>query len=207
MARRTKEEAEQTRNNLIDAAEKLFSEQGVAHTTLNDIAREAGVTRGAVYWHFRNKNELFEAMHQRVTLPFEQLLALLEDHPEGCPLHELEQICVRVLLDVAADARRQQVLTILFIKCEYTEEMRPAQERLIELCRPIGERLATLFEKAHAAGMLQEGVDPRCAASGLMLYLHGILSGWVFDPDRFPMAEEAQDLLALFLRNIIAPRK
>jgi len=48
MVRRTKEEAEQTRDQILDAAEILFFERGVAHTSLEQIARAAGVTRGAV---------------------------------------------------------------------------------------------------------------------------------------------------------------
>ena len=60
--RRTKEEALATRNGLLDAAERLFLEQGVAGTSLNDIAVAAGTTRGAIYWHFRDKADLFNAM-------------------------------------------------------------------------------------------------------------------------------------------------
>ena len=61
MARRTKEEAAATRDSILDAAEKLFVEQGVSRTTLQHIATEAGVTRGAIYWHFDDKSALFNA--------------------------------------------------------------------------------------------------------------------------------------------------
>ena len=62
MARRTKEEALQTRNDLIDAAELVFELRGVAGASLQEVAETAGVTRGAVYWHFRDKVDLFNAM-------------------------------------------------------------------------------------------------------------------------------------------------
>ena len=55
MARRTKEEALATRHALLDAAERVFGRRGVARTSLVEIAEEAGVTRGAVYWHFKDK--------------------------------------------------------------------------------------------------------------------------------------------------------
>ena len=48
--RRTKEQAEQTRTSILASAEILFLEKGVAHTSLEHIAKHAGVTRGAVYW-------------------------------------------------------------------------------------------------------------------------------------------------------------
>src|ERR1700712_1304134 len=57
MVRRTKEEAAETRNSILDAAERVFFEKGVSRTTLADIALEAGVTRGAIYWHFANKGD------------------------------------------------------------------------------------------------------------------------------------------------------
>lgn len=74
MVRRTKAEAEQTRHKLLDAAEQLFLQRGVSRTSLNDIATAAGTTRGAIYWHFQDKADLFNAMMERVTLPLEQAL-------------------------------------------------------------------------------------------------------------------------------------
>ena len=65
MARRTKLEAEQTRHAILDAAERIFYAHGVTRTSLEEIAKHAGVTRGAVYWHFKDKIELCEAMLQR----------------------------------------------------------------------------------------------------------------------------------------------
>ena len=76
-ARRTKDEAEQTRDAILDAAEKVFYKHGVARTSLQQIARVAKVTRGAVYWHFKDKIELCEAMIKCVFLPQEDMLEQL----------------------------------------------------------------------------------------------------------------------------------
>ena len=74
MARRTKEEAQETRNRLLDTAEHVFNERGVSRTSLTEIAEAAGLTRGAIYWHFKNKLDLFNAMMERVTLPMEEVV-------------------------------------------------------------------------------------------------------------------------------------
>ena len=58
MPKRTHEEAMLTKQQIMDAAYKVFSEKGYDKTSLSDIAREAGVTRGAIYWHFEDKAEL-----------------------------------------------------------------------------------------------------------------------------------------------------
>ena len=69
MVRRTKEDAQVTRNHILDTAVEVFNHKGVAHTSLNDIAREAGVTRGAIYWHFADKVNMFDAMIERLVCP------------------------------------------------------------------------------------------------------------------------------------------
>ena len=73
MPRRTKEDALKTRQLLIESAIQQFALRGVTSTTLADIADAAGVTRGAVYWHFASKAELFNEMWQQ-QLPLRDLL-------------------------------------------------------------------------------------------------------------------------------------
>lgn len=73
MPRRTKEDALKTRQLLIESAIQQFALRGVTSTTLADIADAAGVTRGAVYWHFASKAELFNEIWQQ-QLPLRDLL-------------------------------------------------------------------------------------------------------------------------------------
>ena len=65
MAKRTKAEALKTRQHLIETAIIQFATRGVGNTTLNDIADAAQVTRGAIYWHFDNKTQLFNELWQQ----------------------------------------------------------------------------------------------------------------------------------------------
>jgi TetR/AcrR family acrAB operon transcriptional repressor len=65
MARRTALQADETRMSIIRAAGRVFCAAGFAGTTLEEIARNAGVTRGAVYWHFENKHNVLERMPGR----------------------------------------------------------------------------------------------------------------------------------------------
>lgn len=83
--RRTKEDSEKTRTAILLAAEELFLEKGVSHTSLEQIARAAGVTRGAVYWHFQNKAHLFNEMLNQVRLP----------PPSACPAAMAATRCAR----------------------------------------------------------------------------------------------------------------
>lgn len=62
--RRTKDDADKTRQALIDAALELFADNGYESTTISAIAQAAGVTRGAFYWHFQDKAELLNALSE-----------------------------------------------------------------------------------------------------------------------------------------------
>lgn len=73
MPRRTKEEAEQTRLLLLETALKLFAERGIARTSLKDVAAEAGLTHGALYWHFKNRTDLVAALYDECRFPIEDL--------------------------------------------------------------------------------------------------------------------------------------
>ena len=90
MARRTKEEALVTRELILDAAERVFHQRGVSRTSLQEIAKEAGLTRGAIYWHFEDKGELFHAMMERVTLPMMARMTEITPEDEARPLTEEE---------------------------------------------------------------------------------------------------------------------
>src|SRR3954468_8697712 len=119
MVRRTKEEALTTRLTILDAAERVFHDKGVAHASLEDIAAAAKVTRGAIYWHFKDKAELFDAMMQRVRLPVEAINERSDCCEEADPLALLRRAAVDVLLRTARDAKTRRVFEIAYHKCEY----------------------------------------------------------------------------------------
>ena len=91
MAKRTKAEALKTRQELIETAIAQFAQHGVSKTTLNDIADAANVTRGAIYWHFENKTQLFNEMW----LQQPSLRELIQEHLTAGLEHDPFQHCVK----------------------------------------------------------------------------------------------------------------
>lgn len=65
--RRTKKEAEQTKEEIFQAGLRVFSRKGFAAATIGDIARESNHTRGAIYWHFKSKDAFYLELYERVT--------------------------------------------------------------------------------------------------------------------------------------------
>jgi TetR/AcrR family transcriptional regulator, acrAB operon repressor len=191
MARRTKEEALETRNRILDAAEHVFYEKGVSRTSLADIAQHAGVTRGAIYWHFENKGDLFTAMFDRVVLPLEELKVASTDPGEADPLGRMRDLCILCLRNTATDERRRRVFEILFLKCEFVEEMGPVMARHQSDMR---EGLASIeqgLRNAISKGQLPADLDPKRASRVLHSFIGGALRDMAILPDVFDVASNA----------------
>lgn len=176
MVRKTKEEAEQTRNDIVAAARRVFHRCGVGRSTLEKIAKEAGVTRGAVYWHFENKAELFFAMREDVFAPLlERTDALLWSERFTDPLDAIAasiQEFFRVLDDCAIV---REVFEIMISRCEYVDEFAAVQE---EVGRPATDFLAKIekvYRQAAEKGTLRAGIDPTVAAEDTWAFTSGLL--------------------------------
>ncbi len=175
MPRRTKDEAIKTRNKILDAAEKIFYKRGVTRTTLEEIAYAAGVTRGAVYWHFQDKRALCEAMSNRVLLPYEDMLKDLVDSDSTTPIEDMQKSCIHALDMIAKDKRRRHVVSILLLRCEYVEEMLELRKRLHEGKEHLLMLSEKIFTKAQDLGMLASGWTPRKAATASMALITGLI--------------------------------
>jgi TetR/AcrR family acrAB operon transcriptional repressor/TetR/AcrR family transcriptional repressor of mexAB-oprM operon len=204
MPRRTKDEAEQTRNAILDAAERVFNQRGVARTSLEEIARAASVTRGAVYWHFRDKTALCEAMLQRVFLPQEDILDRLATSESDTPLTDLKKACSDCLSLMSRDKRRRRVATILNHRCEYVEEMTAIMKRRWQSKDRMLSRSKILFERAKKLGQLAPGWTPQLAARTLQALMSGIIGNALEREKNFSLATEGVACVEAFFRSIHA---
>ncbi len=179
--RRTKQDAHKTRAAILESAETLFLEKGVAHTSLEQIARHAGVTRGAIYWHFKNKADLFHAMLDQVRLPAEQILCKVKQCDPENPIAGLRNLCSEVMATLEHDSRKRRIFTILLRRCEFTDELREAEQQHEAFINAFIDLCTSLFTEPLTA-RLRPGVTPRMAAVALHAMLVGLLSDWLRDP-------------------------
>jgi TetR/AcrR family transcriptional regulator, acrAB operon repressor len=202
VARRTKQEAQETRNRILDTAELVFHERGVSRTSLAEIADAAGLTRGAIYWHFRNKADLFDAMMSRVTLPLEEMAQRAGDAALTDPLAFVRECALNVLLRTAADPQCRRVFEIMCHKCEYVDEMTLLKARHIECRTACLTEMERGFVNAIARGQLASGSDPRRAALGLSALIDGLINDWLLDPAFHSLAEDAGPIVDMFLAGL-----
>src|SRR5688572_14664010 len=204
MPRRTKEAAQKTRSLILDTAEQVFLKKGVSHTTLDDIAAAVGVTRGAIYWHFKNKADLFDAMMQRVSLPMEEMAARASASDISDPLAYVRNCALTVLKRLTSDPQCQRVFEICCHKVEYTDEMTPMRARHIECRSACLKHIERGLRNAARKGLLAPSVNPRLAAVGLHALVDGLIMNWVLDPQYLPLAKAARPLVDNYINGLKA---
>ena len=209
MARRTKAEAVATREALLDAAEQVFRGKGVAHTTLADVAHAAGLTRGAIYWHFRDKAELFEAMCARAAMPMEAMLGCGGGGRCADPLGTLREMAVLGLTRLARDARTQAVFDVIFHKCEFTADLAPVAQRQRTADDGCRRQVIALLEQAIARGQLPADTDPALAAALMKAFMVGVMHEWVQNPSAHHLERTAPVFIDTLLAGLVAnpPRR
>jgi TetR/AcrR family transcriptional repressor of mexAB-oprM operon len=202
MARRTRAEAGATRELLLDAAEQVLFERGYANTSLEQIARHAGMTRGAIYWHFRDKADVFNALAVRVSLPLDELVEKMEQETSARPLATLRALCLYALRELARNPRSQRVYTVLLHRLEKTPASVDALAHIHEAEARALDRFEQLFARARECGDLAESMAPRTAAWALQTYVRGIYSSWLREPEAFALEENAAALLDVFFNGL-----
>lgn len=204
MVRKTKADAELTRQQIIDAARRVFAEKGVSRTTIDNIASAAGVTRGAVYWHFDNKEELFHAMREQVTLPLlDKFDGALFKPDEADPLGTIEAFYLSMFDALAQDSLMRQSYEIMTLKCEYVEEFAHVLERMLDHCSDICIKLTRAYTLAAELGQLRSGLDPAMAACDTYVFIGGLLKTWLADYSGQIIRERTAELI----RNHVALRR
>ena len=202
MARRTKQEALVTRQQLLDAAELLFQAQGVSRTSLQQIAQQAGLTRGAIYWHFKDKAELFDAMMERIKLPLETAMQAVGRTDDADALAGLERTLIRSLERIAQDAQARRVFDIATHMVEYAGET--ASLRMRHLAARKG--FEADFERALGAAARHAGVQlaipARAAAQGLHALMSGLMENWLLAPDAFDLVAAGRRCLGVYLAGL-----
>jgi TetR/AcrR family acrAB operon transcriptional repressor len=207
LVRRTKEEALATRHRLLDAAELLFQAQGVSRTTLNDIARQAGATRGAIYWHFKDKADLFNAMMERVRLPLEQSFQDPDAQGAADPLTRLYTGIQEALVHIATDPSTRRVFEVATQKVEYIDELQAVRLRHLSVRHEFLQQVERAM-KASPNRQEQAAIPVAVAALGLHALIDGLIQNWLLDSTAFDLAQVGRNVLRVYLTGLgMAPNE
>ena len=204
MVRRTKADAEVTRHSLLDAAERLFQARGVSRTSLNDIAVAAGTTRGAIYWHFKDKADLFNAMMERAVLPLEDALTNVGDHASELsdPLQALRGSMMLALNKTATDPRVRRAFEVATLQVEYNTEMDAVRQRHLRVRKDCITSTALALNAACEKSGLTLPIPLDTAALGMHILIDGLIHNWMLDPKAFDLEVCGEQTIDTYLMGL-----
>jgi TetR/AcrR family acrAB operon transcriptional repressor len=200
MARRTKEDALSTRNSLLDAAEHVFQAQGVSATSLSDIAAKAGTTRGAIYWHFKDKADLFNAMIERVSLPMEHAISGALGHAN--PLAMLKEAITIALDKTANDPQTRRVFEVATHKVEYVDSLSSVRQRHLAVRGECVGGVKQILQRVARERGVSLPIPAEAAARGLHALVDGLIQNWLLDPGAFNLPRTGRQAVDSYLAGL-----
>ncbi|MGZ8340957.1 MAG: TetR family transcriptional regulator [Telluria sp.] len=208
MARKTKEDALATRDSILDAAEQLFVTQGVSHTTLQHIATAAGLTRGAIYWHFVDKAALFNALMERAKMPLESAMNLFKEMDEKDPLREVREYTMCVLRLTVDDLRARRAFEIATLKMEFVKEMDAVRGRRMQMHAEWRACVERRIVAGIEHGVLRPDVTPQVASLAMSAQVDGLMRAWLLEPEAFDLVKVGEQVIDMHLDSLrAAPRR
>lgn len=201
--RRTKEEAEQTKKALLEAALQIFSEKGYQATRLEDVAQAAGLTRGAIYHHFGSKAGLYKALLDDAAAPGSQ--AMNRAITEGGTFTE---ICTRIMvyqLSVVEENRRtRDMMEVILFKTGPDEELAEVNRKRAEENETLIQGVAAYMAQGIAQGEIRPELNPFTIARAFVAYQHGLATLWLSNRTAFSLRDKARELADVLMKGIVS---
>jgi TetR/AcrR family transcriptional regulator, acrAB operon repressor len=201
--RKTAAEAAETRQAILRAALDEFSRRGYSATTLDAVARAAGVTRGAVYWHFASKAALYEELLRAFGGQAGTIMGAAAAEG-GDFIAVCQRILTRLLTRLEEDKELRAVMDLSLFKTEHTTELAGVVANQRASMNELVAQLAGIMQAGITQGALQADLDPWDVARGFLAYQQGVFHLWLTDPDAFSLRERASALADLFISGIRA---
>ncbi len=200
--KRKKADALLTREGILDAALRVFSRKGYALSTLEDIAKEAKVTRGAIYWHFENKVEIYAALvGERSSKAFTLFSDIL--NKKTSPVQKLRQILIQSLIYIEENEDYRAILELTTFKTEVTEEMIPFVQKKVENNKILVASFVKIVEEGRVTGEIRHDVNANVAAIAILGFLNGMLLSWLTDETAFSPRKQAETIVDTFLYGLL----
>ncbi|MCC8057491.1 TetR family transcriptional regulator [Cloacibacillus sp.] len=186
--RRTKEEAFRTRKRILDSALDIFSAKNYANTSIVEIAEHAGFSKGAFYWHFKNKSDLlFQLLESIYREGDEDLAVVFNAADPGAAIRRYYKKAIERPLEDARYAKIHKM--ILRRRYEWPEDV---QDRARVLMTNFWERdrqmVKTLVARGQETGSIRRDIPAEAAAILISAVFHGLRAVQLSEklPDEFP---------------------
>lgn len=190
------------REQILDAALSLFARQGFAHTSMNDIVRASGVSKGGVYWHFQSKEALILAIFDAFFSGQEAILAGVL-HSTDSPAARLRQLVALAGAELEAAAARFPAPLEFYTLAAHNETLRG---RLAQFYAGYHEKLCLLLQAGIDAGVWPQTTAVVPTAHVLISAIEGVILLWSLFPDQINLRRQMDTAVALLLAGLAADK-
>ena len=199
--RRTKEEAAVTRATVLKAALAVFSAKGYAAATLDDVASAAKVTRGAIYWHFKSKADLYNTLVEELSARGASVVQQAAAEG-GTFLDILRRIFVRLCAVVEDDREVRAVMELGLFKTGYAPELQAGRKKQLEAGQAQLAGIAEAMKLGIAQGALRDDIDPLEMARAFIAFENGAIQLWLTSPKSFSLKESAESFADILIAGL-----
>ena len=196
MARKTKAEAALTREKIIQSARAVFNRRGVSTTSLEEVASEAEVTRGAVYWHFKNKADLFRAVRSQTGR-----LLQLDQKSHGDALFKLEKGLLAALHRLETDSEARKTFEVMLWHCEFVGEFASVRNELMTSGRDFLREITELYQEAQNEKILSPYLDTQITALETYFFFTGLVKIWLAENRQAQVHQHAAEVIRAHIKN------
>ncbi len=199
MVRKTKEETQRTRDQILKVALSVFAERGYSRASLQVIAEGAGFTRGAVYWHFKNKAELFMALSKDIANESDKLFV----NPNGVKcIDELCKILCSYLALLESDKRLGTFYKVAYYQMEWTEDLEEIFEDQRQELRDLYVWIFAIIKKLHRKRLIARHHNPKPTSLCLHSMFNGIIATWIADPTFVSLKSDGTAVITSYLSSL-----
>ena len=180
----------------------LFCEHGVANTSLHEIAETAGLTRGAIYWHFENKGDLLLALWEQVAPPMQQAYDEVDRLQATDPLARVRHKACWIAEHLEHNEPIRRLMTIMMLRCEFTAEMEATRGHFLKVREDCLCKMSDEVQCAIDAGQLSPALSAEQISIGLFGLVDGLCFHWLVDPGRFAIDTQTRIAVSAYLQGL-----
>lgn len=195
-----------TRTKILESAEKTFAKYGYEGTTLDQVAENAGLTKGAVYWHFSSKSDLFLALTER------SLKKLLEGLPQQAKEVFYSQSpmgALRDLFDSEFKACTEEKSDKTFLFFEFISKRREGevQKKLNASFSQLFTETAEILKELQQENRVTSDIHPYALSIILHALMNGIVLMSIIAPDHVPIRTISDEVAKVIWNGISSKNK
>lgn len=187
--KKTKEEARQTKEKLLKCAVTLFIENGYENTSLAMIADRAGLTKGAIYWHFKDKSSILDniiELYDKEAIDY--MPSVLKS--EVSPLMKIKLLTYSYVPEFKD---KKRLANLFRLKSEISNHYRTRNRQPFAMM--FLEKLEELFREAIGAGEVRRDIDPHVTALTVTLIITGTYIKYDVDDSFFQKLGHIEDIM------------